>query len=293
MTTMTSCSAASAAIAAHASRTRSPRSTSDSPPTGAQRGSARQPAQTSARHVAQRGAVEVAVVELDPAVVDLDGTTERLRRLAGAPERAADHPRGGQRRGQRRRLAAAAAHRARGRGDGRARARRRSPPCGRGGRRSARSASPGDDVAADAHRSRRNSAGAAPGSSRRNRRYSHQHAPAPTQLEHDVERAAAELGQLGGRPLDAEHRPPEGVGVGPRAVEDEVEQHADRDAEPAALQQPVAREPRSSRPPARPPRPPGRGGAAARRSGARPAGGRCRGRRAGSRPRGCGTPTRR
>ena len=290
MTTMTSCSAASAAIAAHASRTRRPRSTSDSPPTGAQDGSACQPAQTSRGHVAQRGAVEVAVVELDPPVVDLDGTTERFRRLAGAPERAADDPGGGQRRGERGRLAAAELVEPWVEATTEQEAGRRSPRCGRAARRSARSTHPGTMSRPDATGSEELRAPAL-GSSRRNRRYSHQQTAAPISSSTTLKRTAAELGQLGGRPLDAQHRPPEGLGVGPRAVEDEVEQHPDRNSRASGVARPAVRERRSSRSPARPPRRPGRGGAGVRRSGARPAGGRCPGRRAGSRRRGCGRPT--
>ena len=266
-----------------------PRSTSDSPPAGAQDGSACQPRPHVARHVAQRRAVELAVVELDPAVVDLDGTTERLGRLAGAAERAADDPGGRQHGGERRGLAAAELVERRDRAGGRAAARRRSPRCGRGARRSARSRSSRARCRARRDRFGGTRRGAS-GSSRRNRRYSHQQVGRADQLEHDVERAPAELRQLGRRPVDARGpatrtprcRPTRRRGRGGAAS------RSARRASGAGRA--AGREPRTSRWRARARRRPGRGGAGARRSGPRPAGARCPARPAGSRRTGCGRP---
>ena len=291
MTTMTSRSAASSASAAHASRTRRPRSTSDSPPVG-RPGRVGLPAGPHvARHVAQRGAVELAVVELDPPLVDLDRPTERLRRLAGAAQRAADRP---GRRAARRRARPPGGDRAR-RAPGSSRRPSSSPDAFASVRPWRTTISmPSSSLIPARCRARRDRFGgtrrARSGSSRRNRRYSHQHTAAPISSSTTLNATAAELRQLGGRPLEAERRPPERLGVGPRTVEDEVEQHPDRHAEPAALQHPPSAGGEHHDRERRPPRRPGRGGAAARRSGARPAGGRCRGRPAGSRRTGCGRP---
>ena len=66
--------------------TRAPSATSDSPPGGHERGSARHARHTSLRARRRRGsAVELAVVELDPALVDLDRAPERRRRSRRAP----------------------------------------------------------------------------------------------------------------------------------------------------------------------------------------------------------------
>ena len=65
------------------------------------------PAHTSP-DLAQRRAVELSVVELDPAVIELDGPPERLGGLTGAAERAA-HDAGRRRDGGREHLGLAAA----------------------------------------------------------------------------------------------------------------------------------------------------------------------------------------
>ena len=134
LTTITSRSRASSSRSSHAARTRTPSAASDSPPPGTKWGSARQVRHTSARHVGHRLTVEGAVVELDPAFVDVDRHGRTPRRSPGPGQRAGDDPRASPApRRQRRRLAATRARTAadrRGRGADHARWRR----SGRGAR---------------------------------------------------------------------------------------------------------------------------------------------------------------
>ena len=84
LTTTTSRSCASSSRSSHAARTRTPSVANDSPPPGTKCGSARHEVHTSGGHVGDRSAVERAVVELDPPLVDRHRPTERGGGLAGA-----------------------------------------------------------------------------------------------------------------------------------------------------------------------------------------------------------------
>ena len=71
--------------------TRVPRCRSDSPPGGAKDASARQRCPRVVRHGRRRPPVELAVVELDPPLVDLDGLSERLGGDPRPLQRTRDH----------------------------------------------------------------------------------------------------------------------------------------------------------------------------------------------------------
>ena len=198
VTTTTSRSAASSARSSQAARTRSPSVEQRLAAAGREGESARHAAQRSAGTSRSGVPSSVAVVELDPALVDLDGEAEGRRRLPGAPQRAATP-----------RAAAAVAHRparsacrspssSRPRVEAAAeeRAPTRWPRSGRGGRRSARRSrddvppdAPGPEEEPPALRLVEAEAAASPTSRRPAR-------PASSTSE----RAATQLGQLGRRP---------------------------------------------------------------------------------------------
>ena len=249
------------------------------------------------RHLGERDAVQLAVVQLDPALVDVEPGRRRPPRPP--PRRSpGTRPAGWSRPGRR------PARRTPGQGS-RPGARpssssggssrpssspRRWPRCGRGETTITPSHRTTDHGVATSRSSwpvRRKPLAAG-------RLVEPEAAPAPPQggrarqLQHDVERAAGQLGQLGVAPGQAGERPPEHLGVGPDAVEQQVHEHADRDA----TSRRCTRRRRGVSSMARPaaPRPPQAcAGPGAHRAAARPAGAAHPASPAGSRRPGCGT----